>query len=332
MKPCGAGNPAGGVRREGSTPAGLPVPHRVVGLAMLTVLIAASVCAQSDTEAPELTYRPVAMFNQHLYYGTFSRPHAVAYDRAHGEVWVADSGNGLLGVYRPNGTELYSFGSKQYLRDPVRIAITSKGMVAVVEGDHAHLRLFSYRGEYKGDIPLKGIGEKPVIGAIAFDSDGNLYVGENRNGQVFVYAPDGRLRQQFGSRGRDDGQFQSITGIAVDGDGTIYVSDAQAIAVQLFDNQGNFLRGWGKHEMGAQNFSLPSGIAVDSSHRIYVSDELRHQVKVFDTAGKLLAQFGGLGAGSGQLSFPTDVAVDDKDRIYVTERSTSRVQVFERVP
>ena len=297
----------------------------------LLLLLALPVFAQSD-DAPQLSYQSIAIFNQHLYYGTFSSPHAVAIDRAHEEVWVADSGNGLLGAYKPNGTELYSFASKRYLRDPVRLTITPKGEVAVIEGNHAAIRLFSSRGEYKGDIPLKGIGEKPVIGAIAYDSDGNLYVGDNRSAQIFVYTPEGRLKQQFGSRGRDDGQFQSITAITVDSEGTIYVCDAQALAVQLFDSQGNFIRGWGKHEMGGENFSLPSGIAVDSQHHILVADELRHQVKVFDASGKLLAQFGGLGSGMGQLSFPTDVAVDAKDRVYVTERSTSRVQVFERTP
>lgn len=301
---------------------------RVV-VALLVLLAAPLAMAQSEDE-PRLTYHSVAVFNQHLYYGNFSSPHAVAYDRAHGEVWVADSGNGLIGVYQPNGTELYSFGSKRYLRDPVCLAVTPKGMLAVVEGNHAQVRLFSYRGEYKGDVPLKGIGEKPVIGAIAYDSDGNLYVGENRSGQIFVYAPDGRLRQQFGSRGRDDGQFQSIAGIAIDDQGSIYVADAQALAVQIFDNQGNFVRGWGRHEMGGANFSLPSGIAVDSQHRIAVTDELRHEVKLFDSKGVLAGQFGGLGSGNGQLSFPTSIAIDDKDRLYVTERSTSRVQVFER--
>jgi len=295
--------------------------------ALLVLLTAAPLFAQNE-DAPQLEYRSVAMFNQHLYYGTFASPHAVCFDRAHGEVWVADSGNGLVGVYKTNGTELYSFGSKKYLRDPVRIAVNPKGMVAVVEGNHTNVRLFSYRGEYKGDVPIKGTGEKPVIGGIAYDTDGNLYVGENRSGQIFVYTPEGRLKQQFGSHGRDDGQFQSITGITVDAEGTIYVTDAQALAVQLFDSQGNFIRGWGKHEMGGANFSLPSGIAVDSQHRVIVSDELRHQVKVFDAEGKLLTVFGGLGDGPGQIAFPTDVAVDDKDRVYVTERSTSRVQVF----
>jgi len=279
-----------------------------------------------------LDYRTTAIFNQHLYLGTFSRPRAIAYDRKHAEVWVADTGNGAVSVFKADGGELYSFSSRQYLHDPVRIAIAPNGGIAVVEGDRTHIRLFNYRGIYKGDVVLSGIDEKPMIGAVTYDADGKLYVADNRSGEIYIYDPDGRKRQQFGSHGTDEGQFQSICAIAVGGDGTIYVADQQALAVQVFDSQGNFIRGWGRHEMGAANFSLPSGIAIDSQNRVIVTDELRHQVKLFTTAGALIHQFGGLGEGAGQLSFPSDVTVDDKDRIYVVERGNARVQVFEPVP
>ena len=298
----------------------------------MIAMFAAASCAMAQEEGPQFDYKPVVLFNQHLYFGSFSRPRAITVDREHNEVWVADSGNGLLGVYRPDGAELYSFSSRRYLRDISRMAIAPKDMLAVVEGDHAHIRLFNYRGVYKGDVPLESIGEKPVIGAIAYDGSGNLYVGENRSAQVFVYRPDGKLKQQFGSRGTDEGQFRSICAITVGPDGTIYVADAQALAVQVFDDQGNFVRGWGRHEMGGEHFSLPSGIALDSKGNVIVTDELRHQVKIFSPEGKFLTQFGGLGTYPGELSFPTDVAVDQRGRIYVTERSTSRVQVFEPVP
>lgn len=305
---------------------------RAVLLAALFLAVTGVALAQDEPESEgQLEYRPGGMFNQHLYCGTFSRPRGVAIDRERGEVWVADSGNGLIGIYQPNGAEVYSFGSKEYLRDPVRIAIAPKGSLAVVEGDHTHVRLFNYRGNYKGDLTLAGIGEKPIIGAIAYDNDGQLYVAENRSSQIFVYRADGTLKMQFGSRGTDEGQFRSVCGIAFDAEGNIYVADAQAIAVQVFDNQGNLLKGWGRHEMGAENFSLPSGIAVDSKRHVIVTDELRHQVKIFNAEGKLLAQFGSFGDQPGELSFPSDVAVDGKDRIYVVERQTARIQVFEPV-
>jgi len=296
-------------------------------LALVLVLFAAT----SLADDPQLEYRTVTIFNQHLYLGTFARPRALAYDRKHSELWLADTGNGAVSVFRPDGAELYSFTSRQYLHDPVRVAIAPNGGIAVVEGDRSRIRLFNYRGVYKGDITLNGIDGTPLIGALTYDADGKLYIADNHSGQIFIYGPDGRKRQQFGSRGTDEGQLQSVCAIAIGSDGAIYVADQQAIAVQVFDSQGNFVRGWGRHEMGAANFSLPSGIALDSQGHVLVTDELRHQVKIFTPAGVLLHQFGGLGEGAGQLSFPSDVAVDDKDRIYVVERGNARVQVFEPV-
>ena len=138
-----------------------------------------------------LEYRSATIFSQHLYLGTFSRPRAIAYDRKHTEIWVADTGNGAVAVFRPDGGELYSFSSRQYLHDPVRVAVAPNGGVAVVEGDRTHIRLFNYRGIYKGDVALSGIDGTPMIGAVTYDNDGKLYVADNRSAQIFIYDPDG---------------------------------------------------------------------------------------------------------------------------------------------
>jgi DNA-binding beta-propeller fold protein YncE len=292
--------------------------------------LAAVVCAlTAQAQERRFEARSVAMFNQHLYYGSLSRPLGLAFDREHEELWVADSGNGLMGIFRPDGAELFAFGSKDRLREPARVTIAPGGNVVVIEGERSLARRFNYRGEYLGDLDIPELGPKPVIGAIAYDGSGTLYVGENRSSQVFVFRRDGKLKTKFGTRGTDEGQFQAIAGIVIDSDGTLYVLDQQAIVVQAFDDQGNFLRGWGRHEMGGENFSLPAGIALDGKGHVFVADQLRHQIKVFSTEGKLLGIFGGLGEASGQLSFPTDVACDSQGRVYVSERRTSRVQLFE---
>lgn len=298
----------------------------------LALLLAGALHAQEAAPAGpkmRLEGRALSMFNQSLYFGAFQRPRALAYDAKHDELWLADSGTRRIGVHSPEGMELFSFASKEHLQDPVLITMAPEGRVAVVEGNRTRVRLFNYRGEYKGDVPLKELGERPSIGGIVYDSRGQLYVADNKTSQIFVYRPDGSLKFQFGSHGSDEGQFTAICAIVIGPDGTIYVLDQRAIAVQLFDSEGNFLRGWGKHEMGAQNFSLPSGIALDSKGRVIVSDELRQQIKVFSNEGVLLTSFGGLGERLGELAYPTDLIVDKRDRIYVCERLTSRVQVFE---
>ncbi len=294
----------------------------------LVLAVCLLVTLGAGAQETHLEAKPVLMFNQHLYYGAFDRPRALACDRERGEIWMADAATGRIAVFRPDGAELYSFQSRQYVRDPSRIALTPDGDLLVVESDRTKIRRFSYRGQYRGDVELPPVEHRRVIAAIAYDAQGNLYIGDNATAEVFVVTRDGRLKLRFGNRGREAGQFMAFAGIAVASDRSIVVLDQQGLAGQRFDSQGNFIAGWGKHEMGRGNFSLPSGLALDAQDRIYATDELRHQVKVFSLDGALLAEFGGLGNRPGQLSFPTDVTLDRDGRIYVAERLTARVQVF----
>lgn len=284
---------------------------------------------RADPPELRLVERSLFMFNQSLYHGSFRRPKAIAYDRKHQELWIADAGSNRIGIHRPDGMELFSFTSKEFIANPAALAVRPKGGVAVLEGNRRRIRQFNYRGEYEGDLALPDLGEKPTITAIAYDEEGQLYVGEMATSQIFVFRADGSLKFQFGSVGYDEGQFMAIGAIEIGPDGLIHVLDQRATAVQVFDAEGNFIRGWGKHEMGAQNVSLPSDIAIDSKGRVYLTDELRQQVKVYAPDGKFLLAFGGLGEGPGQLAFPTAIVIDENDRIYVCERQTSRVQVFE---
>jgi DNA-binding beta-propeller fold protein YncE len=304
---------------------------RGIKLLIVAFVLSANLAHGQEPAAPIYAYRAINAFNLYLYQGSMGIPASIAIDSKHDEVWVADTGKDLLGVFAMNGVSLFAFGSDALVRQPQRIAVAPSGELYVVEGKRQRIRRFSYRGESRGDVPLEKFEKEPSIGAIAFDGDGNLYIAENHSGQIFVYNAAGKLRVQFGSRGLGEGQFLSITGLAIAPDGSIFVADQQGIPVQSFDNQGNYLTGWGRHEMGRENFALPSGIAVNSKGYVIVSDELRHDVKTFDRSGKVIQLFGGQGPDLGAFSFPTFVAVDAKDRLYVAERGNKRVQVFELV-
>ncbi len=291
------------------------------------LLAANAVVAQEESTIPRPALRPLTSFWLHLYDGAFRGPRGVFVDRATGEIWVADTNNDLVGTFSADGIPLFSFGGKGVLREPVKVLATPGGDLYVLDDDRAHVKAFSYRGEPKGALALQGLGPKSVIGAIALDADGNLYVGENETGQVLMYGPDLKLKLRFGSYGDEEGQFTAIGGIAPGAD-RIYVTDHQGIGVQVFDRRGNFVKGWGRHEMGSQNFSLPEGIAVDSKGRVFVIDAIRHELKIFDGEGNVLDIYGGVGRGPGSLTYPEDVSVDDSGRIYVVEKGNARVQVF----
>lgn len=281
-------------------------------------------------ERSRLELKPVAMLSFHLYEGALKGPRGVFVDATRGEVWVADTGNSLLAVFSPDAVELFACRSSA-VREPIRIVVDAKGRMLILGNDRAKIGVLNARGEYLTDLELPGVGKSPVFGTIAADAEGNLYVGDNESGQVFVYDKDLKLKLRFGERGQGQGDFQSISGIAADAENIFVVDQQISPSVQVFDRRGNFVRGWGKHDMGVDNFSLPEGIAIDGKGRVIVVDALRHEIKLFDREGKFIDRFGGLGDRLGQVSFPSGVAVDSQGRIYVAEKGNDRVQVFEEI-
>ncbi len=303
----------------------------VRGVLVVTLLsiLAFTARAQQSAPSPKFYIRPTAIITEHLYEGEFKEPSSVFFDPKAHELWVADTRNNLIGAFTVEGLPLFAFGSSE-LKEPSKVAVNGKGRVYVLDNDRSKIKVFSYRGQYLGPLDLPGAGPKPSFGALTFDAEGNLYVGENESCRVLVFGPDGKARQRFGECGGDPGQFQAITGIAVDKE-RIVVTDAQVVSVQVFDRHGGLLKSWGKHDMGIQNFSLPQAVALDGKGHVIVIDMLRHEIKFFDGEGNFLDRFGGLGSRLGQVAFPTGVATDGSDRLFVVEKTNGRVQAFVEV-
>ncbi len=295
-------------------------------LAPLLLLSLGAAAPPDKGAAPAIDLVPVGFILETLYEGALAGPRDVFVDRAHGEVLVADTRNHRIDLFTLDGVPIFSFGSPALFREPARVCVDPAGRILVLDNDRSAVKVFSYRGEALGTLPLPGAPRSLRIGALAFDAQQNLYVGDNASGQVLVWDAARRLRRKFGAPGAGEGQFKSIAGIVAD-EKNVFVIDHLAIAVQRFDRHGNFERGWGAHDMGAWNFSLPQAIVLDREGRVLVSDGLRHDVKAFDREGRFLGQFGGFGSGPGNLAFPDGLAIAG-DRLYVAEHGGDRVQAF----
>lgn len=296
--------------------------------ALAALLLLAGALAAQEEGPPKPALRPLAILDQHLYEGPFAEPRGLAYDARADEVWVADTRNGVVGVFTSDGVPLFTSARSAAVKEPSRLAVAGPGTLYLLDTDRSAVKVLDYRGRVTGTLSLPGLPEKPVIGAITVDADGNLWVGENTTGRVFQYDASRKLRLKFGDRGTEDGEMESIAGIAVTRD-MVVVVDHIARPVQVFDRRGNFERGFGKHDMGVENFSLPEAVAVDSKGRIVVVDALRHEIKFFDAEGRFLDRFGGMGSRAGQVLYPVDVAIDAKDRLFVAEKGGARVQVLQ---
>ncbi len=302
-------------------------------LALLAVAPAARAADGRDDIDPALAVEDIraqAIVWGHLYEGAFGAPGGVFCDRDHGEILVADTRNHRIGIFDGQGLPLFSFSDEEHLREPRRVAVLKDGRILVTDSDRSRVKVFSYRGEFLSHLAPPVGEEKPVLGALAIDDAGTVYVGDDASGQVIVFDSALRYRFRFGSRGDERGQFRSVAGIAISGK-TIAVVDHVATPVQLFDRAGNFLRGWGAHEMGAENFSLPAGVAIDAKGRVVVVDALRHEIKLFQQDGKFIGRYGAMGDGPGNVTYPSDVGVDAAGRLVVSESVGNRFQILAEI-
>jgi DNA-binding beta-propeller fold protein YncE len=148
---------------------------------------------------------------------------------------------------------------------------------------------------------------------------------------------------QWGSPGKNAGQFNSPTGIVIDSRQNIFVTDTYNHRVQKFDLQGNFIKEWGKYNPvsvirsffsflmspgGEGDLNYPTRIAVGLNDTLYVSDAYNNRVVVYSTAGEFLYQFGGIGFLGGSFRVSSGIASDKKGNLYVADFYNHRIQVF----
>jgi DNA-binding beta-propeller fold protein YncE len=175
--------------------------------------------------------------------------------------------------------------------------------------------------EWHTPLSLQG---KPV--GLSVGPDGNLWVPDTHYYRVLVYAPDGTLLKQFGSKGTDPGQFIYPTDIAFGPGGRVFVSEyGDHDRIQVFDMDGKYLYEFGSFGQGDGQFSRPQSMLVDGD-LLYVTDSCNHRIAVFTLNGKFVKNFGRIGSGLGEFRFPYGLDKDSDGSLIVCEFGNNRVQ------
>ncbi|QOV91463.1 NHL repeat-containing protein [Humisphaera borealis] len=169
---------------------------------------------------------------------------------------------------------------------------------------------------------------KPV--GISVGPDGNVYVPDTHYHRVMVYSPKGQLLRQWGSLGKEKGQFIYPTDVAFDEQGRIFVSEyGEHDRVQVFDIVGTYLYEFGTFGEGDGQFSRPQSMIIDKG-LLYVSDSCNHRIVVFKTDGTFVRNLGGVGSGLGQFRFPYGLDLDADGHLVVCEFGNNRVQLLDK--
>jgi DNA-binding beta-propeller fold protein YncE len=217
----------------------------------------------------------------------FESPIGIAVTPA-GDMFVADSGLGIVAHLAPDGTPMAPLGAGVLTRptgvayDPERrelyVADTANHQVVVFDMEgHSVKRRVAQRGDGSGGLNY------PTF--LSFRA-GELYVSDTMNARIAVFdAVTGRMRRQIGERGAYVGQLVRPKGVALDSDNNIYAVESFHDYLLVYDASGRFMLPVGGTGAGAGTFFLPSGVWVDDFDRVYVADVFNGRVSILQYLG-----------------------------------------------
>ena len=257
--------------------------------------------------------------------GQFDNPHAVAVDSA-GNIFVADTGNGRIEKFSPNGTYITSIGTKGtghgQLIDPNGVAVDRTGKIYVAEiGSKHRVQKLGPDGTFIAEWAPALYGPRKI----AIGPDDSIYVVDSGRNRIVKFSPDGQVLASWGSEGIDDGQFRGVSSVAVDPtNNEVYVADALNRRIQVFDSDGRFLIKWSVPEWGQ-----PDGfedLAIDPDRgQLYASCANMNVILVFDLQGNRLGTLAPIPPE--KLDGPSALALA-KDKLLVLNSASARVSLI----
>ncbi|XP_055899940.1 serine-rich adhesin for platelets-like isoform X2 [Biomphalaria glabrata] len=194
---------------------------------------------------------------------------------------------GCVSLWSTSGEPIREFGQPE-LSTPTGIQCDTKGRFIVADEEANAVLVFNKFGKFLSELsaPVTAMKENVepfthyqaghISDAGSFfhhpryictTPDGHYVISDSANHCIKVFDPAFNFKFQFGSFGKQDGQFKFPYGVASDGDGHLYVGDHYNNRVSMFSPEGHFL----EHVLTSQDgITRPACLAVMNS-RLYVT-------------------------------------------------------------
>ena len=251
--------------------------------------------------------------------GEFDSPTGIAVD-PDGNVLVADTGNGRIEKFSPNGTFVTSI---EKFDAPNGIAIDRAGNIYVAEvGSKHRIQKLGPDGTFIAQWAPGFYGPR----RIAIGPDDSIYVVDSGDNRIVKLSSDGEVLASWGSEGSGDGQFRGISSVAVDPTtNKVYVADSMNSRIEVFDSGGKFLTKWPVPEWGkALGFE---DLAVDSqTGRLYASSAHLNALFIFDLNGTRLGSL--TPKAPDKLEGPSALALFNR-KLYIANMAGNRLSVID---
>ncbi|MFZ3170831.1 MAG: hypothetical protein WA118_02450 [Carboxydocellales bacterium] len=302
----------------------------IIGLVLTGVIGYIAVSSQPmDTGMPRDKYdkpKPITHLQDTSDGQGMKQPMAVAVGDK-GLIYVTDTGNNRVQVYRPNGKATISFGKagsqNGEFNYPYGILALENGHLLVADTGNYRIQEFTGTGEFvKIWLPS---GEKIKPGMMTMDNKGLVYISDLAGQQILVSDSEGKILQVIPGV---TANLRFPQGLVVDSLSQIWVADGGSFRVKVINGAGELVKsldGRGTLPKGSR-FTMVRGLAMDNLGRIFVSESLANRIRVLDETGTELFMFSGKQAAG--MLFPMGITIDQKSRIYIADRGNNRVQVW----
>ncbi|MBP9853619.1 MAG: hypothetical protein KBD53_01990 [Candidatus Omnitrophica bacterium] len=279
--------------------------------------------------------------------GQFDQPLGMVTDDQ-GNIYIADTKNRRVQMIEVLGSEktaLVPVEGKAPVVDYAQ-SISAQKSLSDIEYDEKYglFALSEVSGlilhQRKNSLGIYGDPNEKVVKmqapmAMQILNDGKMLVADTGNNRLQFLNANGSHDYLFGTKGMDNGQFDSLSGVAVNREGQIYVADTKNNRIQIFNSDGIYLKSFGqKGEMDGNNklprlgyFNNPKTLEFDSKGLLYVLDTKNKRIQVFDQEGIALKEIG-TARDTGKFIDPVDLAIDEWDNLYVADRGSHTVKVL----
>ena len=231
-----------------------------------------------------------------------------------------------VGFASDQGGRGFQHPSHMAMRSDKRIFVASRGV-----GPTVGIQMVSRDFEFFGKIGSQGtsVGQMMEPSAIAFDSDENMYVADEKLDRVTRFDYEGQVIDAWGVSGKGLGELRRPTGLLIIDD-VVYVSDALNHRIQRYYTDGRFIDQFNSTKTIESQLRYPWGITSGLDRDLYVADWGNDRIVRFDLNGNLMSVLSkGLGAEL-PLNRPADVAVDPDGNIYVADWGNQVLQIFDQ--
>lgn len=257
----------------------------------------------------------------------FYWPNGIAVDSS-GNLFIADSGNGLIRKITPGGlvSTLAGSGTAGFANGqgtaasfnfPTGIALDPQGNIYAADMANNQIRKIT-----SGNVvttlagsttsgSTDGTGTAASFNSpagVAVDASGNVYVADMGNNMIRKITSGGvvsTLAGQAGMTGSTNGQgtaalFNQPYGIAVDSSGNVYAGDYHNNLIRKITSgglvstlAGSGTAGYVDGQGAAAEFDGPCGVAVNSSGTIYAADSINNMIREITPGGLVSTLAGG---------------------------------------